>query len=172
MVQGRCGERSAHAADLEPQAERMQDAREGGDGPERDIDPDLYEDAERTIAEIKSATHAQSSGAASSASAITASDVRPLLERPSGSGAVDEDSAEAVAQRTSAVVQLLTHLAYHLFTIRSGRTEIQRQDIEGALQIIAHRANRGSTSTAQVTDPNDTEAGDVFATGGSESNER
>ena len=84
---------------------------------------------------------------------------------------MDEDSAEAVAQRTSAVLQLVTHLAYHLFTIRSGRTEIQRQDIEGALQILAHRANRGSTSTAQVTDPIDNEAG-VFATGGSESIER
>ena len=143
----------------------MQDAREGGDVPEGDIDPDLYEDAEQLIAEFKAATHAQSSGTASSASAITASDIQRKWR------AVDDESAERVAQSTSSVVQLLTHLAYHLFTIRSGRTEIQRQDIEGALQILANRGNRGSTSTAQVTDPNDNEAG-MFATGGSESIER
>ena len=148
----------------------MQGGR-GVNGPTRALDPDLYEDAERIIASFASAARMQSPGAFASASApspgITASDVRPLMERPGERHAVDDGTAEAVAQGTTSVVHLLTDLAYQLFTVREGRTEIQRQDIEGALQILAHRANRSSTSTAQVTDPNDTEAGDVFATGGS-----
>ena len=153
----------------------MQGGR-GVNGPARALDPDLYEDAERIIASFASAARMQSPGAFASASAsspgITASDVRPLMERPGERHAVDDGTAETVAQRTTSVVHLLTDLAYQLFTVREGRTEIQRRDIEGALQILAKRRENGrSTSTAQVPDPDDSEAG-LFVTGGSQSEER
>jgi len=153
----------------------------GGDGSARALDPDLYRvrDAERIITSFASAARIQSSGAVSSVAAstprITASDVRRLRARAGEGDTVEDGTAEAVAERATSNVRHITVLAYQLFTVRDGRREIEPRDIRGALQILAKRSgNRRSTSTAQVThehDPDDSEAGDLVATGGPSSDE-